>query len=227
MHPLIPLPLYYSFLFLSVLTTALLIGHGRHLMPERKPLWIGMALWFIVQYLAGKLGFFADGIGEVPPRIMLFVVPNFVMLIFLAFSRFGAHLAVPFSLFFLTALQSFRIGVEIILWLLAEERLLPLVMSWEGRNVDVLVGLTAPVLAVLLLKGKVSHRVMIAWNVAGLIIVTNVVVHGMLSVPGIERIVTDIPNFIVSYAPFNLLPGVLVPIAYLLHILSLRKLLAR
>lgn len=227
MHPVVPPTLYYSFLILSVFTAALIIGHGRHLLPERRTLWLGIALWFIAQYLAGKLGFFAHGIGEVPPRIMLVVVPNFVLLFSVAFSKTGRSLAAPFSLFFLTAVQSFRIGVEIVLWLLAGAQLLPEVMSFEGRNADVLIGLTAPVLAYLILKGKVSDRVMIVWNIAGLVILTNVVVHGMLSVPGIELIRTNVPNFIVSFAPFNLLPGALVPIAYLLHILSLRKLLAR
>ncbi len=227
MNAVVPLPLYYSFLTLSVLTTAVIIGHGRHLLPERRSLWIGMALWFIVQYLAGKLGFFANGIGEVPPRIMLFVVSNFALLIYLAFSGQGSALAAPFTLFFLTAVQSFRIGVEFVLWMLADIQLLPDVMSLEGRNFDIVVGLTAPVMAYLIMKGKASDRLLIGWNVAGLIILTNVVLHGMLSVPGIELIRTEVPNFIISYAPFNLLPGVLVPFAYLLHILSLRKLLAK
>lgn len=227
MHPAVPMPLYYSFLILSVLTSALIIGHGRHLLPERRALWLGMGLWFIAQYLAGKLGFFADGIGDIPPRIMLVVVPNFILLFYVAFSETGRTLSAPFTLFFLTAVQSFRIGVEIVLWFLAGAQLLPEVMSFEGRNADVLIGVTAPVMAYLILKKKASDRVMIGWNIAGLVILTNVVVHGMLTVPGIELIPSNVPNFIVSFPPFNLLPGALVPFAYLLHILSLRKLLAR
>jgi hypothetical protein len=226
MHPGIPLSLYYTFLVLSVGTFIVIAREVRHRFPEKRNYLYILIGWFLVQYLAGKLGFLALGIGELPPRIMLFVVPNFLFLGYLAFSIAGNEVSKSFSLTFLTWVQTFRLFVEVVLWQLAAKELLPEVMSVEGRNFDILVGITAPVMAYLIHREKVSKRVLVLWNIAGLLLLTNVVIHGMLSVPGIELIRTNIPNVIISYAPFNLLPGVLVPIAYALHILSLRKLLA-
>lgn len=225
MVPDIPLSLYYSFLVLSVGTFIIVVREVRRTYPDKRSYIYGLTLWFFGQYLGGKLGFFATGIGELPPRIMLIVVPNFLFIFFLAFSATGKSLAKHWNILFLTAVQSFRIGVEFILWQLAGRELLPEVMSVEGRNLDVLVGVTAPIAAYLYAKGKISEQHLIFWNIAGLLLLTNVVVHGMLSVSGIEAISTNIPNFIISYAPFNLLPGVLVPIAYGMHVLSIRKLL--
>lgn len=225
MQPEIPSFIYYSFLVLSVFIFLLFIREIRKAFPEKKSYVIVLSIWFLVQYIAGKLGFFLTGVGELPPKIMFVVLPNFIFLLYLAFSDRGKDFALRFGLVMLTTLQSFRIILEIILWQLAEHRLLPIEMSFEGRNFDIIIGLSAPVIAYMISKGKISKQGIIVWNAAGLLIITNVVVHGMLSVPGIEAIQTSIPNFIVSYAPFNLLPGVLVPIAYMLHILSLRKIL--
>jgi hypothetical protein len=225
MQPDIPLSLYYSFLTLSVITFTVIAWEVARRIPLHRSYFYALIVWFLLQYGAGKTGFFVRGLGELPPRIMLVVVPNVIFLLYLAFSVAGKRTASQFGLIFLTAMQTFRLGVEVVLWQLAGKGLLPDVMSFEGRNFDVLIGLSAPLVAYLYSKGKLSDSVLIAWNIAGLVLVTNVVVHGILSVPGIEVIRTNVPNAIISYAPFNLLPGVLVPFAYALHIFSLRQLL--
>jgi len=227
MHPDTPMFLYYSFLCLVLVVIVLCSRKLRKTFPEKNSYVYGFTLWFFLQYVAGSFGFFAVGLGQIPPKIMIVVVPNFLFILYLAFSQKGEAIAKEFDLRFLTVMQSFRIFVELILWQLADRQILPSVMSFEGRNFDILVGISAPVVGYLYTKGTIKKSGLILWNIAGLILVTNVVVHGILAVPGIEVIQTNIPNFIVSYTPFNLLPGVLVPIAYLLHVLSLKKLLHR
>lgn len=226
MHPEIPLELYYLFLVLVVAIVAFTVRSFRFAHPDKNIYALALIGWFLLQYVAGKLGFFVMGLGQLPPRIMAVVIPNFALLIYVSVSAFGRTFAAPFSLRFLTAVQAFRIVVEVVLWQLAAKELLPSVMSFEGRNFDILVGLSAPLMAYLHHRGSVSKRGMVIWNIAGMVILTNVVVNGFLSVPGIQMIATNVPNFIVSYAPFNLLPGILVPLAYLFHILSMKKLLA-
>jgi len=225
MQPDIPIVLYYSFLILVLTVIVLCSRELRRVFPGKKIYVYGLTLWFFLQYTAGKFGFFSSGLGQIPPKIMLIVIPNFLFLLYLAFSKSGEAIAKEFDLRFLTVMQSFRIFVELILWQLADRQLLPTVMSFEGRNFDIIIGLTAPVVGYLYTKGMMNKMGLILWNIAGLVLVTNVVVHGILSVPGIELIQTNVPNFIISYSPFNLLPGVLVPIAYLFHICSLKKLL--
>ena len=57
-------------------------------------------------------------------------------------------------------------------------------VTWHGRNWDVLVGLTAPLMAWLVVTLRVPPRVAAAWNLAGLAILANTVVTVMTSVPG-------------------------------------------
>jgi hypothetical protein len=122
--------------------------------------------------------------------------------------------------------QSFRILMELILWLLFLQHRVPAIMTFEGRNVDILVGLTAiPVGYLCFARRAWSPRVALWWNVAGILILLNVVVHAQLSTPSPFRVfVTDPPVTFIAYWPYILLPGFLVPLAWLLHVASLIQL---
>jgi hypothetical protein len=60
------------------------------------------------------------------------------------------------------ALQTFRVGVELAFWRLHAEGLAPVQVTFEGRNFDALVGLTAPVVAAGIAFGWVGPRMTIA-----------------------------------------------------------------
>ena len=122
--------------------------------------------------------------------------------------------------------QSFRIVMEIILWLLFLQHRAPAIMTFEGRNADILVGLTAiPVAYFCFVRRAWSPRVAFWWNVAGILILLNVVVHAQLSTPSPLRVfVTDPPVTFIAYWPYILLPGFLVPLAWLFHAASLIQL---
>jgi hypothetical protein len=122
-------------------------------------------------------------------------------------------------------LQSFRFFVEVLLWLLFTQNLLPVQMTFEGRNFDIVAGITAPIVAYLASRGKISRGGLIAWNVFGLCLLINIVVTAVLSTPSPWRIFMNEPaNYIVTYFPISWLPGLLVPLAYYLHFLSIRQL---
>jgi len=122
-------------------------------------------------------------------------------------------------------LQTFRFFVEVLLWLLVIQNLAPVQMSFEGRNFDILVALTAP-LAAWMFAGK--KWALVAWNIAGLCLLINIVTIAILSMPTPMRMFANEPaNTIVLKAPFILLPAMLVPLAYGLHFLSLRQLLTK
>ncbi|MDO8479554.1 MAG: hypothetical protein Q7W02_25840 [Candidatus Rokubacteria bacterium] len=122
--------------------------------------------------------------------------------------------------------QSFRVVMELILWLLFLQHRVPAIMTFEGRNADILVGLTAiPVGYLCFVRNTWSPRVALWWNVAGILILLNVVVHAQLSTPSPLRVfVTDPPVTFIAYWPYILLPGFLVPLAWLLHAASLIQL---
>lgn len=125
-------------------------------------------------------------------------------------------------------LQSFRFVVEVFLWMLFISNLLPVQMTFEGRNFDILAGFTAPIIAVLVSKGRISRTGVIIWNVLCLALLLNIVITALLSTPSPWRVFMNEPaNYIVTYFPISFLPGLLVPLAYYLHFLSLRQMATR
>jgi hypothetical protein len=125
-------------------------------------------------------------------------------------------------------LQSFRFFVEILLWILFIDNVIPVQMSFEGRNFDILAGITAPFIAWFASTGKISRTGLIVWNILCLGLLINIVTVAVLSTPSPVRIFMNEPaNTIVAAFPVSLLPGLLVPLAYTLHFFSLRQLLAR
>ena len=126
----------------------------------------------------------------------------------------------------LVGIQSFRIPVEILLWVAFINKQLPVNMTFEGRNYDVVSGILALVAAYFLVKRVFNRSVIVAiYNAVGLLLLLNILIIAILSMPTSFRYFMEEPsNIIVGSIPYILLPGVLVPIAYSFHILSLRQL---
>ena len=180
--------------------------------------------WGILICLLAAFGVLGNFSSFPPPMAIVLVVPLVVSLLVTFSKSLGA--LIPFvEPSEIIRLQVFRLFVEILLWLLYIQQLLPTQMTFEGRNFDVLTGLTAPLVAFAFGKNK---TVMIGWNMICLGLLANIVAIAVLSMPTPFRIfLNEPPNTIVSTFPFVLLPGLLVPLAYTLHFISLRQLLRR
>lgn len=190
----------------------------------------GMALvgWLALTGLLAERGFF-DDFQSLPPRLALALGPPLLTLLALTFSRRIAPLLAALPPAWPVAAQTFRIPVEIVLWRLAVAGVIPELLSFTGRNVDILVGLTAPVVAyACFVRRAWPARVAVWWNWAGIVILLNVVVHAQLSAPTPWRIFeTDPPTTFIADWPYIWLPDFLVPLAWLLHAVSLRQLRSR
>lgn len=195
------------------------------------------SLWWIIAVMAGwaaltaalaaaeALADFESG----QPRIPFLVLTQLIFVIWLAwFSRWSGYLArIPQA--YLVGLQCFRIPVEFLLAELAARKLLAVEMTYYGRNFDILAGATAIVLAIWLRRdGEESLRpIVLGWNVMGLCLLTSVVAHGVFSVPyPFQLLHLSVPTFVIASFPVIWLLTVLVPIAYLLHIISIHRCLA-
>lgn len=183
-------------------------------------------LWILVISILAKFGVFTDF--SLPPKILMALLIPITSVLVLAFNkRFTAFLqTVPQT--WLTYLQVFRVPVEIFLWMLLLDNTLPIQMTFEGKNFDILVGLTAPIMAFLYQKGKIGDKVMIVWNIMGLGLLFTIVAISIMSFPTPLRVFMNEPaNTAVSYFPFILLPAFLVMVAYAFHVFSLRRLLTK
>jgi hypothetical protein len=184
-----------------------------------------VAAWLAFTYALAAAGLLA--FGPVPPP-MFFLVPLTITLTTVAGKgRYGTLLLERAGIGFLVGFQAFRIAVEIFLWLGSREGFVPPQLTWEGRNWDVITGLTAPVVAYFAARDRLPGPALWAWNIMGLALLVNVVTVAILSMPTPLRLFTDEPaNRFVSTAPYVWLPIFLVQAAWFGHLLVFRWLLS-
>ena len=127
----------------------------------------------------------------------------------------------------LVAVQSFRLPLELAMHEMYERGVMPVQMSYEGLNYDVLTGSTAVVVATLVRGGWGGPRLVLVWNIFGLVWLLNVIIVAVLSTPRFAYYGSDRLNEWVADPPYVWLPAVLVTAALMGHILVWRKLSGR
>lgn len=187
-----------------------------------------ISIWMLVLAVLSGEGFF-DDFSQLPPRPALAILLPFPFVLLFAFSKGGTRFLQSVPSHWLVFMQSFRIFVEILLWLAFLAGKLPVQMTFDGRNLDILSGILALPAGYLLYKRKRhSSTAGIIYNSIGILLLLNILVIAILSMPTSMRFFMNEPsNFLVAQFPYIWLPGVLVPLAYTLHIFSLRQLLTR
>lgn len=183
-----------------------------------------LTAWLLLLGILSARGFFSD-FSRVPPRLTIALLTPLPVVLFFTRSRSGKQLLQQIQPQWPIYLQSFRILVEIGLWVLVRNGSLPEQMSFEGRNFDILTGLFAfPVGYYCFVKKTWPPLVALLYNIAGLVLLVNVVAVSALSLPTPLRAFHNGPDSsLITTFPFIYLPGLLVPIAYTLHIFSLRQ----
>jgi len=181
------------------------------------------AAWMAGTWMAAERGVLRQWDATPPPLAMLFV-GIVALATAIAFSDYGRRLATGLSFAVLVALQGFRLPLEMAMHEMYERGIMPVQMSYSGRNFDVLTGISAFVVGWLVATGRAGRGLLIAWNVIGLALLVNVVTVAVLSTPlfgyfGEERL-----NVFVTYPPFVWLPAVMVLAAFAGHLLVFRAL---
>ncbi len=223
------IPAYVSITF--ILTTFLAIGflfHAiKHSVLDTLPSKIviaAIAFWLFFTAILAMGGFYLNTNGF-PPNLALAPIPAllFIVAIFI-FARKSFVEKLPLKT--LTLLQVVRIPVEIVLWWLYQNRQIPEIMTFEGRNFDILAGLTAPFIFWLAFSGeKINRSLLIIWNSVALLLVSNIVITAIFSLPTtFQKFGFDQPNVAVLFFPYIWLPAMVVPIVLFAHIASLWKL---
>jgi peptidoglycan/LPS O-acetylase OafA/YrhL len=216
----LPIWIDLTFIFTCVLTICLFhFSNGR---PKKLTLLI--IVWSIMQSILAYIGFYQNT-DSIPPRFGLVLIPTTFLIIYGLLPKQQKWVSKTRQTKISTFLHSVRLPVEIVLFGLFINKMIPELMTFEGRNYDILIGITAPIIGGLFAKQKISKKILMGWNIIGLILVLFILFNGILSAElpfqqfGFER-----PNRAVNYFPFVLLPATIVPIVIWTHISDIIKL---
>jgi hypothetical protein len=217
------LPLYISLVFLFA-TAFSVFSLYKGFNGSRLVLGATM-VWLLLQSLIGLSRFYLKT-DSLPPRFLLLIAPPFLCILILFLTKKGKALIDTLNTTWLTWLHVVRIPIELVLLSLFLHQLIPQIMTFEGRNFDIISGITAPFIAYFYYrKSKIGKGLAIAWNIVCLGLVLNIVMYGILSVPyPFQRFGFEQPNTGVLYFPFLLLPGFIVPAVIFSHLVALRQL---
>ncbi len=183
----------------------------------------GLSVWFLYAGLMGHFGILRNTEMR-PPGIAFLVVPVLLFLIvFVMRPSASARAALAFPLWLILGTQRFRVGVELFLHQLWIEGLVPRMLTFAGANVDIYIGLSAPLIAWLSARGRWGLKLASVWNILGLLALLNVVARAVLTAPGpLNLIHAEVSDRMIGTFPFLLIPGFFVPFAVVLHLLAIR-----
>ena len=229
------LPTYISLVFFLITIATLLLftwviknSHSEKTRKKAIPIFIGLIIWLVVQAILSLKNIYNSNTNLFPPKIVLTgILPTICTIILLFVTEKGREFIDSLPLKNMTYLHVVRILVEIVLFWLFLYKAIPELMTFEGRNFDILAGITAPFIAYFgLTKAKLSRHRILVWNIICLGLLMNVVVNALLSAPSpLQKFAFDQPNIAILYFPFCWLPTFIAPIALLGHLVSIRQLL--
>ena len=181
-------------------------------------------VWSIIQSVLAYTGFYQIT-DSILPRFGLVLIPTTFLIIYGLLPKQQRWFFEQRDTKISTFLHSVRLPVEIVLFGLFTHKMIPELMTFEGRNYDIIVGITAPIIGYLFMKKKISIKTLLAWNFVGLILVLFILLNGILSseLP-FQQFGFEQPNRAINYFPYVLLPATIVPIVIWTHISDIIKL---
>jgi hypothetical protein len=228
---------YYAVVFAFTVIITLLLFYNTMLKsansktPKIAPYVLVFSIvWIILQSVLSLNGVFYSNTNVLPPRIVLLgILPMLLLFIILFNTKKGKQFIDSLPLFHITLINCVRIPVEIALYWLFIHQLIPQIMTFEGLNFDILAGISAPIIAYLgFISLKLNRNLLLIWNIISLVLLLNIVILAILSVPSpFQQISFDQPNIAILYFPFSLLPTFVVPVVIFGHLASIRQLIKK
>lgn len=192
-----------------------------------KPLtWLLLFFWLAVQGLLAYSGLYQDNT-TLPPKFIFVLAPPLLFIAALFITLKGRIFMDDLDLENLHWIHTIRIPIEIILYLLFVAKTLPEAMTFGGKNLDIIAGLTAPLIVLYgIRKPILSKNRMLLWNIICLFLLLNIVGLALFSIETpFQQLHFDIPTTGVLGFPFVWLPCFIVPMVLFGHLVSIRRLL--
>lgn len=229
------LPTYISLTFVLTTVVTLLLfiwtiknSHAVQTRRKATPIVVGLTIWLVAQAILTLNSLYNSDTNLFPPKIILIGIlpPIFVIMLSFATAQ-GRKFVDSLPIKNLTYLNIVRIPVEIVLFWLFLYKAIPELMTFEGRNFDILAGITAPLIAYFgLTEGKLSRQTILIWNFICLGLLINIVANALFSAPSpVQQFAFEQPNIAILYFPMSWLPTFIVPVVLFGHLTSIRQLL--
>ena len=226
------LPFFVSFLYILFTSWTLryimnLVKSSVEFRPKAKTITLLLLVWLLIHGLLGYFNFYSTNTKAFPPRLVLLIWPPLILIIILFLTKTGKRFIDSLPLLNITYYNSIRILVELSFMCLLYYKTIPELMTFTGRNFDILAGITAPLVAYYgIQKHKLSNNVILLWNFISLALLLNIVINAVLSAPVfVQQFAFDQPNIAILYFPFVYLPGFIVPAVLFGHLVSIRRIL--
>lgn len=230
-NPLLPI----SFIITSVLTLGIFYWVLRSseditIRNQSTKILIGLIVWLGIQAIISLNHIYSNDYESIPPRIFLLgVLPNILVIFWIFMSRSGRRFIDSLDIKKLTYLHVVRIPVELVLYWLFLCKLIPEILTFEGWNFDIIIGVTAPLIIYFgFTRGTLTTSILFLWNVIGIMLLFFVFISALLSAPSpLQQLAFDQPNIGLLYFPFSWLPTFIVPLVVFGHLISIRQLMKK
>lgn len=182
---------------------------------------IGVTLWLaITGWVSGSGVLDAPGM---PPRAMIFMALVNLVAVLVAMSRLGTKLVEGLPIAALVGVQAFRLPLELVLHRWYAEGVLPVQMTYEGHNFDIVTGVLAVVVGLVLWRRGPMRSLVLAFNLVGFALLLRVASIAVLSSPLPMRTYFNEPSVqLVFHFPYGWIVPVCVAGALFGHVLVFR-----
>lgn len=182
-----------------------------------------ITFWLCLQTFLSLISFY-DKLDLFPPRFLFVIMPALVFTTLRVIKGRGLPAAALIGY-----IHIIRIPVELVLYWLSHEKVIPDIMTFRGRNFDILAGVILPLATFLYFeKGLISKKILIAVNFYGILSLINIIGHGILSVPtSLQQFGFDQPNIATFHFPFIWLPAFIIPAILFAHLVTLKELIRK
>ncbi len=161
------------------------------------------------------------------PRLPLFSSISFIIIIILFVWPRSRLVLMNMPITTLHYIHIVRVPIEMVLWWLAVSQAIPMDMTFEGSNLDIISGISAPFAAVFMVGARSKSRIgAVVWNLIALALLFSISKMGISYMPYFfTPSGGNVANLGVFYFPYVLLPTFVVPTIFFCHLVSILQLL--
>jgi hypothetical protein len=209
-------PIWIDIAFLLCVLYSLLFFY----LSNGKPWLLALLIlaWSLIHSGLAYSGFYLN-MASSPPRFALVLGPSIFAIILGLRPASREWIRKNRDIRYSTLLHVVRIPVELVLFKLYTFQYIPQLMTFEGRNFDILSGISALIIALLLGSKGLNRNLILVWNYIGLVLILFILMNGLLSAElPFQQFAFDQPNRAVSFFPYLLLPATIVPLVIWTHI---------